>query len=42
MGGGISPLAEGRAVTLNGTEFHTLEALYLHLTGRRDARLNWV
>jgi len=40
--GDITSLAEGRAVAVNGTEFRTLEALYLHLTGRRDARLDWV
>jgi ABC-2 type transport system ATP-binding protein len=40
--GRITSLAEGRALVLNGTEFHTLEALYLHLTGRRDAPLEWV
>jgi ABC-2 type transport system ATP-binding protein len=40
--GSITSLAEGRALVLNGTEFHTLEALYLHLTGRRDAPLDWV
>jgi ABC-2 type transport system ATP-binding protein len=40
--GSITPLAEGRALTLDGTEFHTLEALYLHVTGRRDAQLDWV
>ena len=39
---GSARLAEGRALVLNGTEFHTLEALYLHLTGRRDAQLDWV
>ena len=40
--GGITSLAEGRGLTLNGTQFHTLEAMYLHLTGRRDAQLDWV
>jgi ABC-2 type transport system ATP-binding protein len=40
--GGITSLAAGGALTLNGTQFHTLEALYLRLTGRRDAQLDWV
>jgi ABC-2 type transport system ATP-binding protein len=40
--GGITPFAEGRPVVANGQAFPTLEALFLRLTGRRDARLGWV
>ena len=40
--GEITSLAERGALAFDGTPFRTLEALYLHLTGRRDAQLDWV
>jgi ABC-2 type transport system ATP-binding protein len=40
--GGITPFAEGGAVVVDGRAFSSLEELFLHLTGRRDARLDWV
>ena len=40
--GGITSLTDGRGLAVNNAEFHTLEALYLHLTGRRDVQLDWV
>lgn len=41
--GDISPLASDRPVTSDGHDFHTLESLYLHVTGEHPAaRLDWL
>lgn len=40
--GDIRPLANEQPLLVNGGEFRTLEAFYLHATGRRGARLDWV
>lgn len=40
--GNLGPLAQQRPLVLDGREFRTLEALYLHLTGQRGATLDWV
>jgi ABC-2 type transport system ATP-binding protein len=40
--GDITPLAADRPLVSAGVEFRTLEALFLHLSGRRDARLDWI
>jgi ABC-2 type transport system ATP-binding protein len=40
--GSLSDLQRGRQVVVDGCEFSTLEALFLHLTGRRDVRLDWL
>jgi ABC-2 type transport system ATP-binding protein len=40
--GDISPLAENGAIAADGQAFHTLEALFLHLTGEKYAALEWL
>jgi ABC-2 type transport system ATP-binding protein len=40
--GDIQPLADGRALVVDGHECNTLEALFLHRSGRREAELTWV
>ena len=40
--GDITPLAEERSIALDGEEFRTLEALYLHVAGERYAELEWL
>ncbi len=40
--GDITALDRGGAIVHNGREFHTLEELFLHLTGERYAQLDWL
>ena len=40
--GGLDPLYRGQPLTVGTLEFQTLEALYLHVSGQRGARLDWV
>ena len=40
--GDIRALAEDRALSFNGQEFRTLEALFLHVTGERYTALDWL
>jgi ABC-2 type transport system ATP-binding protein len=40
--GDVTPLRENRALTAVGSEFATLEQLYLHLLGRREKVLQWL
>jgi hypothetical protein len=38
----ITPLVADRPVLAEGEEFHSLEALFLHLSGERYATLGWL
>jgi ABC-2 type transport system ATP-binding protein len=40
--GSIRELEQDREIVVDGRQFKTLETLFLHLTGRRDVRLDWV
>ena len=40
--GDIRPLAEDRTIAFDGTEFRTLESLFLHVAGERYATLDWL
>ena len=40
--GDIRPLRDGRPLGVDGREFNTLEALFLHQSGGREAQLAWV
>jgi ABC-2 type transport system ATP-binding protein len=40
--GDITPLADDRPVAIDGEDFHTLEALFLHVAGQRYATLDWL
>jgi ABC-2 type transport system ATP-binding protein len=40
--GEVSHLAAGGTIALDGYEFATLEALFLHLVGERRGRLSWL
>jgi hypothetical protein len=40
--GDISVLDRDGTISHDGTEFHTLEQLFLHLTGERYAQLDWL
>ena len=40
--GDITAFAEDRPLLVDGQEFRTLEALFLHLTGERYAEVGWL
>ena len=40
--GDVTLLANDGSITFNGQEFHTLESLFLHLTGEKYTDLNWL
>jgi ABC-2 type transport system ATP-binding protein len=40
--GDITPLSRNDPIVLDGCEFRTLEALFLHLSGERYATLGWL
>ncbi len=40
--GDITPLASNNPIPVDGEEFRTLEALFLHLSGERYATLGWL
>jgi ABC-2 type transport system ATP-binding protein len=40
--GSLEGLQQDGGIAVEGRTFSTLETLFLHLTGRRDVRLNWV
>jgi ABC-2 type transport system ATP-binding protein len=40
--GDITAMAEDRALAFDGQEFHTLEALFLHVAGERFTALDWL
>jgi ABC-2 type transport system ATP-binding protein len=40
--GDITAMAEDRALSFDGHEFHTLEALFLHVAGERYTALDWM
>jgi ABC-2 type transport system ATP-binding protein len=40
--GRITPLSSGQPLVIDGQQFSTLEKLFLHLTGEREAPLAWL
>jgi ABC-2 type transport system ATP-binding protein len=40
--GDVTPRSSGRPLAVDGREFHTLEALFLHLSGQREPPMAWV
>ena len=40
--GNVGRLAQGENLEYNGSQFNTLEALFLHLVGEKHGRLEWL